>query len=203
MQRLAAFISNSATTAASAAAATAATAATAAAAAEGWPTTTTDSLLAGKRHSKAQQRQRRTSKMPRGGTVKPGGAGGGAGGGLDSSAKLSGYLAFGCLSPRTVFAACKSEASVEWVMTHLQIRVRIKYSLLVRVCTLSLSRHYDSSRIGDGTHEYTNSELLLHVVFFQHIYTDNTILRAIHMGIETSSSSHTYPFFFFFTIGMC
>lgn len=61
-----------------------------------------------------------------------------------------------------------------------------------------MTHHYDSSRIGDGTYEYTNSELRLHVVFFQHIYTDNTILRAIHMGIDTSSSSHTHPNFFSF-----
>lgn len=64
------------------------------------------------------------SKLPRGGPVKPGGAGGGAGGGLNSSAKLAAYLSFGCLSPRTIFAACNADTAVDarWVTTHLQIR---------------------------------------------------------------------------------
>ena len=74
--------------------------------------------------SKSKGKGKGRSKLPRGGSVKPGGAGGGAGGGLNSSAKLAAYLTFGCLSPRTIFAACNADNAVDarWVTTHLQIR---------------------------------------------------------------------------------
>jgi len=50
--------------------------------------------------------------------------GGDAGGGVYSSAKVSAYLAFGCLSPRTIHAVCKSrrDGKADWLPENMEMR---------------------------------------------------------------------------------